>query len=329
MNTTNATVLVTGGYGCIGAETVKWLVRETDCRVVVCSRSVHAARSEAVFGDLDHQQLSFVQADVTDINRMRQVFSQFDFTHVAHLAGLQTPECNSKRELGLQVNLVGTQNLLELSKQLENPIERFVYASSIAVYGPRASYPSGPVRMDSAPAPVNVYGVWKLASEHICRLYSSETGVDTISIRPGVLFGPGRDLGLTSTPTTAMKQIAKGQAFEIPFSNRQDYMYAPDVGAAFGHALLEPFSGYAAFTLPGHCVDTTKVVAAMQAACDELGMSDHFKITIGNDEVPFVCELEYQPFVDAFPNVPQTPLADAVKQSIKFFVDQHAAGLLG
>jgi nucleoside-diphosphate-sugar epimerase len=321
-------ILITGGYGCIGAETVKWLIRNTDASVVICSRAVSADRTGRVFHDVDRSRIVAVPADVRDQRQLQQVLAEHGITQVVHLAALQTPDCNANRDLGLQINLAGTQNLIEAIKQVGLPLERFVFASSIAVYGPRAAYPTARVPMLAEPQPVNVYGVWKLAGESLSRFFCEETGVPTICLRPGVLFGPGRDAGLTSTPTTAIKCVALDLPYEIPFRSRQDYLFAPDVGAAVGNAVLESFAGYGVFTLPARTLDTVQIVESLRRVAEDLGVIDQFKITIGDQAVPFICDLEYEAFCRAFPKVPHTALDQALRQSLEVFVDQVRRGWL-
>lgn len=324
-------ILVTGGYGCIGAELIKWLLKNTNVPVLLGSRSISEARTNRIFYDVpaDHlQRLSFVTLDVSDRANVEQVVADFQPTRIAHLGALQTPDCNAHRDLGLQINLAGTQHILEAAKNADHPLERFVFASSIAVYGPRASYPEARVPLAAEPNPVNVYGVWKLASEQISKFFAEDTGVPTISLRPGVLYGPGRDVGLTSTPTKAMKCVALGVPYEIPFCNKQDYLYAPDVGAAFGHALLDPFDGYGVFTLPSYTVEMADVVAAMQRAANEIGLGDKFQVTVGNDTVPFICDLEFDAFKKSFPNAPHTDLEEAFGKSLAVYREQVAKGWL-
>lgn len=321
---TKGCVLVTGGLGCIGAETTKWLLANTNFDVVVCSRSITSERTRDVFDGIDLQRVEFGEVDVRDRGNLLRLLQEFEITHVVHLAGLQTPDCNQHRDLGLQINLAGTQNLIEASKELGKTLDRFVFASSVAVYGPRDAYPPGMVAMDVVPQPVNVYGAWKLAGENIARIFAEETGTPTISLRPGALFGPGRDLGLTASPTTAMKHVARCTSYEIPYSNKQDYLYSPDVGAAFGAAISQPFQGYGVFTLPSHTVDSFKLVEAMRSAAQELGISESIDISIGSEVVPFVCEIDFQPFVRTFSNVSHTPLQQAVTESIAHF---HRVGV--
>ena len=321
-------VLITGGYGCIGAETAKWLIKNSDAAIVICSRNVSTVRSERVFHDVDRSRLLFIEADVGDQGRLKQILSEQDITHVVHMAALQTPDCNAQRDLGLQINLAGTQNLIEAMKASGLALQRYIFASSIAVYGPRAAYPAGRVPMLVEPQPVNVYGAWKLAGEQISRFFEEDTSVPTLCLRPGVLFGPGRDAGLTASPTTAMKCVALGLPYEIPFRSRQDYLYAPDVGAAVGSALLESFDGYGVFTLPSRTLETQEIVEALRQAAGDLGLAAQFKITIGEEEVPFICDLDNEPFHTAFPSVPHTALIQALRESLKVFLDQVHRGWL-
>lgn len=321
-------VLITGGYGCIGAETAKWLVNNTASAVVIGSRRVSSSRSQRVFHDVDSGRIRFIELDVSDADRLWQVLCSEKVTHVAHLAALQTPDCNAHRDLGLQINLAGTQNLIEAMKASQLPLQKYVFASSIAVYGPRAQYAAGRVPMLAPPNPVNVYGVWKLAGEQISRFFHEDTGVGTVCLRPGVLFGPGRDAGLTASPTTAIKCLALGIPYQIPFGSRQDYLFAPDVGAAFGHALLDPFDGYGVFTLPSRTIDSETFVTELRFVAAEMGLADRFSITVGDQQVPFICDLDSAPFQSAFPRVPLTELRDALRRSLQVFLDQVRRGWL-
>ncbi|MDB4676813.1 NAD(P)-dependent oxidoreductase [bacterium] len=324
----DATVLITGGYGCIGAETTKWFLRETSASVVIGSRSVSEERTQRVFADVDRDRLKAVSADVTSVNAMAKVLDQFAVSHVVHLAALQTPECNANRDLGLQVNLAGTQNLIEAMKNASRQIEKFVFASSVAVYGPRHHYPVPRVPCDAEPQPVNVYGIWKLAGEHLSRSFFEETGIPTICLRPGVLYGPGRDIGLTSTPTTAMKHVVLGSPYHIPFASRQDYLFAPDVGASTAISTIQNYDGYGVFTLPGVTCGTQEFVEVMQVVAEQMGCFAPTRITFGQETVPFICDLDFSSFLAAFPNVPRTPLDKAIRRSLEVFRDQHQRGWL-
>ena len=174
-------ILITGGLGCIGSEAAKWLLKNTDANLTLTSRDTSAERVARVFYGIDHSRVEVIQLNVCDEDSLNGLFEEQEFTHVVHMAALQTPDCNKHRDLGLQINLAGTQFLIEAMKKHGSKIQRFLFASSIAVYGPRANYPAGRVPMLAAPDPVNVYGVWKLAGEQLSNIFWQDTGIPTIS----------------------------------------------------------------------------------------------------------------------------------------------------
>ena len=122
--------------------------------VLIVSRRTDEARTRRLFEGTDQNRLTLVAVDVTDLAALRDTIGEYAVTHVVHLAALQTPDCNAHRDLGLQINLAGTQNLVEAIKSDGSNMQRFVFASSIAVYGPRSHYPLGRVPMLAEPHPV-------------------------------------------------------------------------------------------------------------------------------------------------------------------------------
>ena len=326
--TMGSKVLVTGGYGCIGAETVKWLLENTPLEIVIASRTVSAERTARAFYGLDHDRLQAVSLDISKAEQVNELFSAHDFSHVIHLAAFQTPDCNAHRDRGLQINLAGTQHLIEAIKQSSKSIERFVFASSIAVYGPRSQYPPGVVSSESEPSPGAPYGIWKLAGEQLSRVFHQETGVPTICLRPAVLYGPGRDLGLTSSPTTAMKHVVLGTPYKIPFCSRQDFQFAPDVGATTGMIATESFDGFGVYTLPSHCLSIERMVEKMRDVAEHIQGIEPPQISVGDEEVPFICDLESQKILDRFPSIPQTSIDDGIRRTLETFCLQHKLGWL-
>ncbi|MFP6886517.1 MAG: NAD-dependent epimerase/dehydratase family protein, partial [Opitutales bacterium] len=146
-----ARILVTGSTGCIGSAAVDWLVADGVEEVVGVNRSNPPAETS-------HPHLRFLQGNISDDNRLREVLREVRPTHVLHLAALQTPECRDHPMLGLEVNLVGTSNLFRACAELYSPLERFVFASSGAVYGPRSLYGLEGVLPDDPYQPFSLYG---------------------------------------------------------------------------------------------------------------------------------------------------------------------------
>ena len=98
--------LVTGAYGCIGAWTVRSLVRE-GVEVVGVDAGSDDRRVRELLAPDELAGARFVQADISDPAQVASLFAQAP-THVIHLAALQVPDCRSNPVLGAQVNVVGT-----------------------------------------------------------------------------------------------------------------------------------------------------------------------------------------------------------------------------
>jgi nucleoside-diphosphate-sugar epimerase len=122
-------------------------------------------------------------------------------------------------------NVTVTQRLLEAVE----PGTRFVYASSSSVYGDALRLPT---REEALPRPLSPYGVTKLAGEHLCVLYASQHGIDTIALRYFSVYGPRQ------RPDMAFRRfceaIADGEPIELYGDGHQtrDFTYVADVVTA-------------------------------------------------------------------------------------------------
>ena len=289
--------LVTGALGCIGAWTCITLVREgTPVVAYDLGGSDHRLRLIASAEELD--RIAFVEGDVTDLDALERELAEHDATHVIHLAALQVPFCKADPLLGARVNVVGTINVFEAVKRRELGTT-LAYASSAAVYDSEGEI-----------APTTHYGVYKLANEGTAQVYGEDDGIASIGIRPFCVYGPGRDQGMTSTPTQAMLAAVRGEPYRISFGGRTQFHYAPDVARAFLAAARRPPKGASVHNLGGPDVHVREVVSAIEAAApDATGL-------IGLDDVPL-------PFPERLPEprlaLELTPLADGVRETIELF----------
>src|SRR5262245_57028265 len=176
-------VLLTGGYGCIGA----WIAKnhlECGDEVWIYDLKQDPKRLLQILPDEQIRRITFAQGDVIDLERLRSVLQRERITHVVHLAGLQVPTCRAEPLLGATVNVLGTLAVLEAVRQLGKQIERLVYTSSAAVFGPPGTYPAGPIPDDAPLVPSTHYGVFKCCNEGNARIYYQDHGVSSIGLRP-------------------------------------------------------------------------------------------------------------------------------------------------
>lgn len=308
-------IFVTGANGCIGSATCRLLLSQGVDELVCYGRSGTAPQ----VGPADQSRVRAVRGDVADAEQVAKAVHAADPTHIIHLAAYQTPDCQAHPLKGMAVNVDGTAHVIRAAARLGN-LQRLVLASSAAVYGKRSIYPGPTVTADDPLMPVNLYGYWKLANEGAAQAYQKETGVPTVAVRLATTYGPGRDRGLTSAPTTAMKHAASGRPFRIPYTGREHYHFVDDVGAGFAHACLDPFDGYAAINLRGQTTEVKAFCALIKDAAEQLGLPADLGVADNAEPVTFACDLDDDATLKLFPQMPLTPLQTGVHDSLQWFM---------
>jgi UDP-glucuronate 4-epimerase len=302
--------LVTGALGCIGAWVVRHLLDE-GVEVAVFDLGTRDHRLQLVLDDEQLAQLIRIPGDVTSLEQLEAALDEHATTNLIHLAALQVPFCKADPPLGATVNVVGTVNVFEAVKRRREQIGNVVYASSAAVYGPART--SGIAPEDVLEWPSTHYGVYKVANEGSARIYWQDDEVPSIGLRPYVVYGPGRDQGVTSAPTAAMLAAATGESFHIPFGGRTQFHYAPDVARAFIAASRSDYRGALVGNVPGPAVHMRDVVAAITAAMPGA------QVTFDDVQLPFPEELESTALDAVLGELEPTPLAAGVRETIEHF----------
>src|SRR5581483_7377079 len=172
-------VLLTGGYGCIGSWVARHLLARGD-RVWIYDLKEDMRRLRMILDEDRVRAITFVQGDVTDLARLRATLEGNAITHVIHLAGLQVPVCRADPLLGAKVNVLGTLAVFEAVRQLPGQVQRLVYTSSAAVFGPPEAYPQGPLGDDVPLVPSTHYGVFKCCNEGNAHIYYRDFGLSSI-----------------------------------------------------------------------------------------------------------------------------------------------------
>ncbi len=308
--------LVTGGLGCIGAWVVRNLVR-SGAYTALYDVGTNDQRLRML---LSEDELASVHradgGDVTDLDTLKRAFIEHRITHVIHLAALQVPSCRAQPSLGAQVNVTGTVNVFEAARHAG--LKHVVYASSIAVYGPRGEYPSGLLRHDAPHDPRNHYGVYKQANEATARIYHAESAISSIALRPYTIYGVGRDQGMTAAPSLAMRAAAAGDGYHIPFGGISGYQHADDVAKLFIRAAELPYDGAGVFNLKGEIAHMRDVVSLIEAAAP--AVKGH--ITFDDTPLPLPDGADDSELVKVFGTVPNRSLRAGIEETIAHF--RHA-----
>ncbi len=310
---------VTGAAGCIGVWVLKNLIRE-GTPVTVLDLDTSHRRLPLVLSKDEIGRIEFRHGDVSDYSTVENAIISCGATHIIHLAALQLPFCKADPVSGARVNVVGTVNIFEAAKRFG--IKNLVYASSTAVYGTSEEYPDKPLVHDAPLIPRSLYGVYKQANEGTARVYFQDDHINSIGLRPYVVYGAGRDQGMTSTPTKAMLAAAAGQTYHISYGGRYCFQYTDDTARAFIQAARSDYKGADVFNIGGESVSTNEVIAAIEKS----EPSSRGRITFDDIPLPFPPEVENTALTTAIGSLHFTPLDQGVNETIELFRNALADG---
>lgn len=281
--------LVTGSGGCIGAWVVSRLIRE-DVEVAAFDLSENDSRLRLLLDDRELGDVERIRGDIRDKDEFVNLVDDGEFTHLVHLAGLQVPFCAADPVLGSQVNVTGTINVLEAARHCE-AVRGLSYASSIAVFGPAGLYEDGIARDDSPLEPATLYGTYKQANEGAARVYAADWGIGSVGLRPCIVYGPGRDQGLTSDVTKAMLSAAAGQDAHIAFGGSSTFQHADDMAATFIEASRIESDEALIHNVPGPTVQISEIASMISA---EGGVS----VSVADEELPLPRGVDGSPLAE-------------------------------
>ncbi len=316
-------VLLTGGFGCIGSWIVRNLLQQGD-QVWIYDLKADLHRLQLLLDEHQLLQISFLQGDVTDLERLKSVLQEHAITHAIHLAGLQVPVCRADPLLGARVNVLGTLAVFEAVRHLKDQIQRLVYASSAAVYGPPSSYATGPQNDDAPLHPSTHYGVFKCCNEGNARIYFQDHGLSSVGLRPWTVYGVGRDFGMTSEPTKAIKSLALGRHYTISYGGAQDMQLVDDVAKIFIRCLERPYTGSRSFNLRGGIVTMPEFMQALIAVDPNAAKL----IQHGTRQLDIAYDLDDSGLEAAFGPLPRTSLVDGVRKTYEHFLRLATLGRL-
>lgn len=225
--------LITGGCGLIGSELARWLISQGQ-RPVLLDIAPPGWRLNGVENAFD-----FIHGTFTDRKALRETFNTHGVDTVFHLGGMLSLPSEESPEQAVEVNAVGTLDVLETAR-CEN-VERVIFGSSIAVYG--LDLPEAPVDDRCLQRPTNIYGICKSFSEQLGFYYHRRYGLDFRGLRIPSVVAPGcRVAHMSIYNCWAIEEPLKGNAYRIPVdpSMRCPTIYFRDVVRALWMLNLAP-----------------------------------------------------------------------------------------
>lgn len=315
--------LVTGALGCIGAWTARRLISE-GVEVWAYDLATQPHRLHLVMSDDQLRRVHFLHGDITAADSFERAVVDNRITHIVHLAALQIPFVKTDPIQGARVNVVGTTIVFETVHRHADQVRGLSYASSAGVYGAADAYPPGPLAYDAPLLPPSLYGVFKQAAEGTAKIYWQDYQLASVGLRPYVVYGPGRDQGMTSTPTKAMLAAALGRPYHISFGGSVVFQHADDAAAAFIAAARAEVAGAPVYNLGGSFAPMEQVVSAIEAAAPSV----RGRITFEPRPLPLPADIDSSLFHRFLPEQGWRPLEQGIEETVEHFRRAQEAGLI-
>jgi nucleoside-diphosphate-sugar epimerase len=303
------TVLVTGAGGCIGSWVIAILVR-SGVSVAAFDLTDDKRRPRLLMNDGELARVRWLTGDIADTAAVRNAVETSGARAIIHLAALQVPFCKADPAAGARANVVGTVNVFEAARALG--IKRIAYASSVAAYG----------ALEDGGAMPTLYGAYKYCDEQIAKVYSVDWGIHSLGFRPGVVYGVGRDQGLTSKTTVAILAAAAGKAYDVPFRGPVSWLYTGEVASAFIAAVAEERSGSPVFDMNGVYAPVEDGLAILRRIAPDTALSASGAV------LAFPMDHADQPLHDYVGGYPQVSLEEGVTATYQAFRSLLDRGLI-
>jgi len=326
-------ILITGASGFIGS----FIVEEALKKGFDTWAAVRKSSSKEYLKD---ERINFIELNLSSKAQLIEQLRGHDFDYVVHAAGVT--KCLNKQDFH-RINTEGTKNIIDAILELQMPLKRFVFVSSLSVFGAiKEQQPYDEIRETDIPQPNTEYGRSKLAAEKY--LESLGSRVPYIILRPTGVYGPReKDYFMMA------KSIKQHSDFAVGYK-RQDitFVYVSDVVQAIFLALDKGENGRKYFLSDGEVYQSTTFSNLIH---EELGRPWWIRITapvwvlriitfcgeyigkmtgkvtaLNNDKFNILRQRNWrcdiQPAIDELGYKPTVKLAEGVRRSIKWYKEQ-------
>ena len=325
-------ILITGASGFIGS----FIVEEALKRGFETWAAVRKSSSKAFLQD---ERIHFIELNLSSKEQLVEQLKGQQFDYVVHAAGVT--KCLNKADFR-RINTEGTKNLVNALLEVEMPLKRFVFISSLSIFGAiKEQQPYEEIRETDTPQPNTAYGRSKLEAEQYLTTLGDR--LPYIILRPTGVYGPReKDYFIMA------KSIQQHSDFAVGYK-RQDitFVYVQDVVQAVFLAFDRGENGRKYFLSDGQVYQSTTFSDLIH---EELGRPWWIRITapvwvlrvvtffgeyvgrmtgkvtaLNNDKYNILKQRNWrcdiQPAIDELGYQPQVQLAEGVKRSIKWYKD--------
>jgi nucleoside-diphosphate-sugar epimerase len=304
---------ITGGQGFLGAWIAKHLLVE-NARCTLFDLAPDDRILEQVLEPEETASLEREYGDVADTRTVVEAVEKAGATRLIHLAGVQIPTCRADPLLGARVNVIGTLNALEAARLSRGRVRSVTYASSAAVAGAVGDY-TGPIPDGAQHVPRTHYGVFKTANEGNARVYWLDHGLPSVGLRPLAVYGVGREVGVTSGPTKAIKSAVLERRYTIPFSGPTAFNYVEDAARVFVACSRLDARGAHALNMRGEKLSVEEFAAVIEREVPEA----RGRVRVEGPPIPVAFDFGEPGLERLLGSVHHTPVEEGVRRTADRF----------
>ncbi len=263
---------------------------------------------------------TFVKGSILDLRLIDELFKEYSFTHVYHLAAYAAEGLSHFiKRFNYNNNLIGSVNLINAS--VNYGVECLVFTSSIAVYGAGQA----PMREDMTPVPEDSYGIAKLAVEQELKVSHEMFGLDYIIFRPHNVYGERQNIGdrYRNVVGIFMNRILRAEPMTIFGDGTQirAFTHINDVAPTIARAVDVPAARNQVFNIgadvPYTVNDLAAIVAeAMAATCKVVHLDSRNEVKAAFSD--------HSKAEEVFGKRPQTTLQGGIR-AMADWVNAHGA----
>ncbi len=240
----NPRILITGASGFIGS----FIVEEALNRGFETWAAVRKSSSKAFLQD---ERIHFIELNLSSEAELKQQLKDIQFDYVVHAAGVT--KCLHKEDF-FRINTEGTKNLVRALLDLQMPLKRFVYISSLSIMGAiREEQPYKEIREQDKAMPNTAYGKSKLEAEQWLVSLNKELEKRKEKLLPYVILRPTGVYGPRERDYFMMaKSIQSHTDFAVGFKQQDiTFVYVTDVVQAVFLAMEKGQTGRCYFLSDG------------------------------------------------------------------------------
>ena len=220
-------IMITGGAGFIGSQ-LSYSLWKQGVDLILIDNFSYGKMDNLEFDDHSFSE-EIIRMDIRDLAGIRELLKDNNVDYIYNIAGIAPlPDCQTNPQEAIDVNVIGTVNLLENARQYG--VKKFILASTNAMYENETDFPT---TEEAFKLPTLLYPNTKYCAERFCESYSRTYGMSVTCLRFSNVYGPHIDCLRKQPPFVAymIRELFYNRVpiFHSDGEQRRDYIYVDDL----------------------------------------------------------------------------------------------------